>query len=247
VSGASPTLALVLAKLGRTDGRSLLKQAVKELIARDALRVETEERPRRDRGRRTRYWLVEGPASAPPSRALQITLRRVMDVKAVVRNGRPARELPAVAKALSRGGARGAILDAALQDLIAMGLVREEERRTLGLFRRVVAVRTPGGDALVENERRRRARPVGAADAVYVPVGDSGAPQHDPEYDERFDPAQHGVLDGSFDGAFDHSFDSAFDSSFDAAFDSGFSDGGGGGGDGGGGGGGDGGGGGGGD
>jgi uncharacterized membrane protein YgcG len=253
VSGASPTLVLVLQNLGRTDGRSLLKQAVKELIARDVLRVESEEKGR-GRRRGPRLWLLEGPAPAPSARALQLTRRQVLDVKAVVHDGRPARELRVVAKALARGGAHRGILAAALQDLTAMGLVREEERRTLGIFRRVVTVRTPGGDARVERARRRRDRDrsTGAGDAAFVPVpGDPGAPHHDPDRDERFDAGTDGwaddAFDSSFDGAFDSSFDSAFDSSFDSAFDSGFSDGGGGGGDGGGGGGGDGGGGGGGD
>lgn len=244
MSGTSPTLVLVLEKLGRTDGRSLLKVAVKELIARGVLGVEPEEQSRLGRRPSKRFWLQEGSAPAPSSRALQLTLRRVMDVKAQVRGGRPSRELKAVAKALAKGDARREVLAAALQDLIGMGLVREEERRTLGLFRRVVAVRTPGGDALVERERRRRAGDgsTGGADATYFPVFvDAGAPYDDRGQAERADGALDGGLDagfdGAFDGAFDSSFDSAFDSSFDSAFDSGFSDGGGGGGDGGGGGG----------
>jgi uncharacterized membrane protein YgcG len=254
VSGASPTLVLVLQKLGKTDGRALLKQAVKELIARGVLRVETEEPGRRRRARGPKFWLVEGSAPTPSSRALQATHRYVLDERPVLRGGRPARELKAVAKALARERAHKEILAAAILDLTAMGLVRKEQRRTLGLFRRVLTVRTPGGDALVQQEERRRAgaRSTGAADAPYFPVViDPDDPHHDPDQVERADAAWDGSVDGaldsSFDGAFDSSFDSSFDSAFDSSFDSGFSDGGGGGGSDGGGGGGDGGGGGGGD
>lgn len=238
--GTSPTLVLVLRKLRRTDGSSLLKQAVKELIALGVLRVETEEQSRLGRRRTPRFWLVEGSAPGPSSRALQLTHRRVLDVEPVVRGGRPSRELKVVAKALARGNARRDVLSAALQDLIAMGLVREEERRMLGFFRRLVPVRTPGGDALVQQDERRRARTSDAADATYFPVFvDPGHPDDDMGRAEGADGALDGSLDTGFDGAFDSSFDSAFDSSFDSAFDSGFSDGGGSGGDGGGGGGGD--------
>lgn len=242
--GVSPTLVLVLRKLGRTDSRSLLKLAVKELVARDVLRVETEERRRLGRSRGPKVFLVDGPGPAPPSRALQVAHRHVQAAPSAVRDGRVARELTVVAKHLARRRAGGEVLAAAVVDLTGMGLVREEERRVLGVFRRRLPVRTPGGDALLEqDDGRRRATSAGPADAAYVPfVVDGGAVPYDGrDLDERsgggLDGALDPAFDGSFDSAFDSSFDAAFDASFDSAFDSGFSDGGGGGGDGGGGGG----------
>lgn len=234
MSGTSPTLLLVLHRLGRTDGRTLLKGAVKELVARDVLRAETAE-PRVGLRRRTRVFLSDGPASAPPSRALQVALRHVQATPSKVRDGRVARELSVVARHLARGGARREVLAAAILDLTGMGLVHEEERRTLGLFRRRVVVRTPGGDELLRTVQRRRARRAeGGPDPVVVGLAaDAGSGTgHVPDLDERSDAAPDGGFDGLFDGAFDQSFYAAFDSSFDAAFDSGFSDGGGGGGDG---------------
>jgi hypothetical protein len=265
VSGTSPTLVLVLQELGKTDARSLLKTAIKELIARDVLRVETQERKGLGRRKGPKLLLRDGATSSPPSRALQVAHRLVQGAPSVVVDGRPARELTAVAKHLARSGARRQVLAAALVDLVGMGLVREEERRVLGLFRRQVAVRTPGGDALLaKDDERRRRRSSGSTDAMVLPYAVDPGPQdpHHPEghghrSDDPTDGAPHGAVDGSFDGAvdgsfdgaldgafdgafdssFDGAFDSAFDQSFDSAFDSGYSDGGGGGGDGGGGGG----------
>lgn len=252
MSGTSPVLLLVLEKLRRTDGRSLLKLGVKELIARDVFRIETEERKGKRRAKGPKLLLVDGPTSSPPSRALQLLHRQIDRMPSEVRDGRVVRELTDVAKHLARGSARGEVLAAALTDLVGMGLVREEERRVLRVFRRRVMVRTPGGESLLEADERRRAsdRSAGTTDAAFFPILVDPGDQHRPgDHDERTDAATtggadgafdgrfEGSLDGGFDGAFDASFDSAFDASFDSAFDAGFSDGGGGGGDGGGGGG----------
>ncbi|MDO9406894.1 hypothetical protein [Patulibacter sp.] len=268
MSGTSPTLILALQQLSKVDARSLLKTAIKELIARDVYRVEPQ--PRKGLGKRKgpKLLLLTGPSSSPPSRALQVAHRLVEGAPSIVHDGRPARDLTTVAKHLARNDARREVLAAAFVDLIGMGLVHEEERRILGLFKRRVVVRTAGGDALLEKDeqRRERHRAAGSSEASYFPIvvdPGSGDP-HDPSdqddrsdgsTDQAFDGAVDGSFDGDFDGAFDSSFDSSFDSAFDSSFDSafdssfdsGFSDGGGGGGDGGGGGGGDGGGGGGGD
>lgn len=233
---------LVLRRLKGADGRSLLKEAVKELITRDVLLVETEEPKRRRRTAKPRLWLYEGAGPVPEDPALRVTLRHVQAAPSTVRDGRVARELAVVAKHLARDGARRAVLDAALADLTAQGLVHEERRRVLGIVPWRKVLRTPEGDDVLVRARERSRRRRAASDAggaPFVPATDGGGSAGDRHRDDHpdLDTDLDGSLDGAFDGSFDGAFDSAFDQSFDSAFDAGFSDGGGGGGDGGGGGG----------
>lgn len=220
----SPTLILALRKLDQADGKALLKLAIKELIALRVLAVETVEERRRMRGPRRRLVLVDGPAPMPPGHLLAGVAEMVASAPTEVADGRVARDLGEVARHLAaHPKVRRRVVEVALAELAAAGLVTTGERRVLGVVRRTVHVRTAAGEAELGDDASRRRSGARGVD------GGGGTSFHGSEVENH----HHS------DGAFDSGFDSAFDSSFDSSFDSGFSsgDGGGGGGDGGGGGG----------
>lgn len=221
-SPVPPTLLLALKALGRTDGKALLKSAVKELVARRVLGVETLEQPRRLRRSRTRIVLVDGPEPVPPQHLLSWVAGLVQGAPTELADGQVVRDLTQVAKHLSRGPlVRKVVVEIALTELVDTGLVVTRERKALGVFKRTIHERTAAGEAALEAgaASRRRRGDGGDAGGGFYALGADGDGGHD------------------IDESFDSSLDAGFDSSFDSAFDSGFSDGGGGGGDGGGGGG----------
>lgn len=222
----SPTLLLVLDRLGRTDHRELARTAVRELVALEVLVLQQRDGGGRP-GSRREPVLLDGPVGWPSSPVLVHVRQQVASAPSRVEQVRVVRRVEDVAEHLARQPkGRQQLLALALQELAAGGLVRTERRRVLGLFPRTVHVRTPAGEAALLEARRRDPRQDGAPTAAGW--DGTGSP---PDRDR--DPAD------SFDDPFDSSFDTSFDAGFDAGSASGGSDGGGGGGGDGGGGGGD--------
>lgn len=181
---ASPTLLLALRRLARTDAKSLVKSAVKELVAGKVLTLRAGGSPGFLR-RAQRFTLTAGPAPLPPTGILLEVARMVSSAPSHIADGRLVHDLGAVAKHLSgQRGLRRHLLDAALRELADAGLVRQEHRTVLWLVPRTVYLRTPSGDAVLA-----RAAPRRQAD------GD-------------------GLAFDGFDRSFDSSFDSSFDAGF---------------------------------
>ena len=181
---ASPTLLLVLRRLSRTDARSLLRTAVKELVADRVLTLRTNGSPTFLR-RAQRFTLTAGPGPLPSTGVRVEVARLVSGAPSQIVDGQVVRDLRGVSKHLAgQRGLRRRLLDAALHELTEAGLVRQEHRTVLWVIPRTVHVRTPAGDAVLG-----RAAPRRRAD------GDGLA------------------LDG-FDHSFDSSFDSSFDAGF---------------------------------
>lgn len=225
---------MVLSNLARTDGKALMKGAIKELVQLGIFDMERVERRVRLRSK-PQLVLVPTGATVPCDSVLLWARRAVAGAPRQHVGMRAGMELGAVAEAIAKGDPKAAksLVGLVLADLQGRGLVRSRTGRLLGLFERTTWERTPEGDAeLGETASPRRSR--GGRDSNR---DDPTARRHaSGEHDER---AVDDDMDADVDAGFDSSFDSSFDSAFDSSFDSGFSDGGGGGGDSGGGGGGD--------
>lgn len=165
VTTSSPTLLAALRGLGRTDGRVLLRSGVEELVARGVLELEAEEVP--DAPSAASGWrlvLLDGPERTVHGRLLVGVALMVADAPSEVVDGRRVRDLAGVARHLARRpGARARVVDLALGELAANGLVATEERTVLRQLTRAVRVRTPAGEAVLA---RAPAEPVWPVDAV---------------------------------------------------------------------------------
>jgi len=182
----SLTLLLALRDLGKSDGKALLKSAVKELIARRVLGADTIEEQRRMRSPKRRLVLVNGPEPIPSERVLRGAAQMIESAPSELIDGRVVRDLKVAAKHLARQpNVRKRAVDTALEELVDAGLVERKERKALGLVKVKVHVRTAAGDAALEADTSRRRR-----------------------RDSQDD------FDGELDSSFDSSFDSAFDSGF---------------------------------
>lgn len=192
----SPTLLLVLDRLGRTDHKELARTAVRELVALGVLTLEERDAGGRPGSRRGPV-LLDGPVGWPASPVLVHVRQQVAKAPSRVDQGRVVRAVTDVAEHLARQPkGRQQLLALALTELAAAGLVRAEQRRVLRLFPRTVQVRTPAGEAALLEARRREPRQDGAPTAV-ASDGTGSPPDRD--------------LDDSFDTSFDTSFDAGFD------------------------------------
>ncbi len=191
----SPTHLLVLRRLRRTPAKDLLRTALGELVDGGVLVVEAHEVARGRRNER-RLVLRDGAAPAPRGGGLARVAAALAAAPAEVVEGRPARDVAAVAGHLARqGGLRREVLSLVLGELEAAGWVATEERRLLGLLRRLVSVRTAAGEGVLAaagpDQDRRRASSDGAA---AVGTGGDAGPRDDPR--DEFDP----TFDAGFDG-----------------------------------------------
>jgi hypothetical protein len=132
---------VVLERPERPDGRAALREGVRALVAAGAWSLAAEERRFRSR----RLTLSRGASAVPPGlAALHAALGEVAGPAASI-------ELSRAARGLARH--ERAVLEAALAELEAAGLVAPEERRRL--LRRTRHRRTPAGDAEVRRAPRR--------------------------------------------------------------------------------------------
>ena len=122
----------------------LLKLGLKELVVREVVRLEREERFSLLPARRVRLWLRPGIERVPPVAPLP-------DLAAAVRRvlGGRREELADVAKRLRRDDGRLAerLRDVCAADLRSRGLLRTERSRVLGLIPRDRLARTAEGEA----------------------------------------------------------------------------------------------------
>lgn len=214
-SVSSPALLLALSDLDRTDGKALVKSAVKELVARRVLTLEALDGQRGSRRPQRRLVLIEGPEPMPQEPLLATVAQLVARVPSEITHGRVVRDLALVARHLAReAGVRRELVEVALRELVSAGLARTEERKVLGVVKRTVHVRTPAGEAALSRAARlpRLSDGVTGGEGVYVT---GGGDLHE--------------VDDTFDSGSDPSFDSSFDSGAGAA-DGGGGEGGGGGG-----------------
>lgn len=213
---SSPTLLIALRDLGSTDGKVLLKLALRHLIVNRVLRPDVQYVQRAYRRPERRPVLVDGPGTVPRERLLCAVAESVAEAQPMFDSGeRVVRDLASVAQQLSWHPGRKHAVELALDDLQDAGLVDAERQVRLRVLRRTVYTRTPAGRETLTRTRIPERPQLGQGPPVigYVAGYDDS--------DGGFAFPTSGDQPGAMHADLHSDFDAAFDSSFDGGFDGG--------------------------
>lgn len=212
--GSSPTLLMALRDLGSTDGKVLLKLALRHLIVNRVLRPDVQYVERAYRRPERRPVFVDGPGTVPRERLLCAVAQSVAETQPMFDTGeRVVRDLASVAQQLSWHPGRKHAVKLALDDLHDAGLVHAERQVRLRVLRRTVYTRTPAGQETLTRTRIPQHPQLGQGppEMGYVAGYDySDAGLTSPTSGDQ-PRAMHADPHSDFDAAFDGSFDGGFD------------------------------------
>ncbi len=150
---------LVLRDLRDADGMEVMMVAIKELVALGVFELEREEPHSPPTRSRPRLLLIPTEGRQAEGDRLLAWMDRAIRRSPLSREGtRMAYEVSGVSRsiAFSDPRAKKSVVARVLDDLAQRGLVRSQQRRTLGVTWRRETVRTPAGDAVLAAANGRR-------------------------------------------------------------------------------------------
>lgn len=215
---SSPTLLIALLDLNTTDGKALLKIALRQLIANQVLEPDVYYAERVTGGPQRRPVLVNGAGTVPLERLLRAVANSVARTKPMFYNGeRVVRDLARVAGVLYGRPGRKYAVELALDDLQDAELVHADRQVRLRVLRRTVYARTRAGQEML-TRMRIPPRPHGPPMIAHLPghgYSDTGFAFF-ARSDQAGDtpPGRHSDFDAAFDRSFNAGWASAIQDRF---------------------------------